>query len=221
MAAGLAHEMNTPLANIRALAALARKELTGRPEHCQVAEDLDDIIQQTDRCSKILSGLLSFAREQEQNVHLHDLNSVCESAMELVKIKAEKQQVNLQLLPAPEMPPVSVDRHQMEQVLVNLLLNAIDAVQEGGQVFVSLEHSAATVTIRVRDDGCGIPDDVLPRIFDPFFTTKEIGKGTGLGLSLSYGIIKSHGGSLDVRSTPGKGSEFVVTLPLPPKQATP
>ncbi len=213
MAAGLAHELNTPLANIRALAALARKDLAGGLDPEALGRDLDDIGEQTRRCAAIIEGLLRFARRDPPALARHDVNCLLGASIDLVRLRAEKKRVAISFRrDAPPMPVVA-DGPQLEQVFVNLLLNAVDAVPDGGRVEVAAEQQAGRVRVQVRDEGPGIPAEHLSRIFDPFFTTKEVGTGTGLGLSVSYGIVRSHGGDIDVESGPGRGATFTVSLP--------
>lgn len=214
MAAGLAHELNTPLGNIKALALLTRKGI--EQDHCdrpQLIADMDDIADQAAKCSGIIGGLLSFARRSEGNPALHDPAVLVLEALALVRIRADKARTSLIVTPHTVTPPLFADGDQLRQVIVNLLLNAIDAAP-GGSVTVAVRHVAEQLEISVQDNGCGIPAEQLDKIFDPFFTTKQIGQGTGLGLSVSYGIINNLGGSIAVSSTPGESSMFTVTLPL-------
>lgn len=213
MAAGLAHELNTPLGNIRALATLSWQELEGgtsTPE--ALTQDLVAIREQTERCSCIITGLLGFARRQNPELSFHDVDGLLSKALDLVCRKGEAKGVALEHTPNPELPAVYVDSHQMIQVFVNLLLNAIDATQEGGRVSISGHAGDGQVRVQVADTGCGIAPEHLGKIFNPFFTTKEVGKGTGLGLSVSYGIVRNQGGHIDVSSELGKGTTFTVSL---------
>lgn len=215
MAAGLAHELNTPLGNIHALSSLARKECdAGRLDPTSIKSDLKDISEQTARCSNIISGLLSFARRQNPELAPHQLNDLITDSLSLVRMRSDKKGVMIHFMPNDETPRVTVDGNQLRQVFVNLLLNALDAIKQGGTVAVDCFVSGETLITRIIDDGCGIHRDHLGKIFDPFFTTKEVGEGTGLGLSVSYGIVKNLGGTIEVVSTPGKGSVFSVILPL-------
>ena len=214
MAAGLAHELNTPLGNIQALASLAGKELdSGKLNTAALRQDLADITDQTGKCSRIIGGLLSFARKQHPNLALQDVNSLLEEALALVRIRQEKGAIRIDYRPDPSLPYVRVDGHQIQQVFVNLLLNAFDAMPEGGTVHITCADEGQRLVIRIRDEGSGIPAENLRKIFDPFFTTKEVGKGTGLGLSVSYGIVQSQGGTIEVESPPGQGATFTLRLP--------
>jgi two-component system NtrC family sensor kinase len=212
MAAGLAHELNTPLGNIRALAALAARDVEeGDPAALRV--DLLDIAEQTERCSRILTGVLGFARRQHPEMGLHDVNALIEKALELVRLRRESLGVQIDFLAETALSFVKVDAAQVEQVFVNLLLNAFDAMPKGGTVTIRGFAEEGRIAIRIADTGTGIAPEHLRKIFDPFFTTKEVGKGTGLGLSVSYGILRSQGGSIEVASTPGEGTAFTVKLP--------
>lgn len=216
LAAGLAHELNTPLSNINALASLAGKEVTR--EGCDrpsIARDLADISSQTARCSAIVSGLLSFARRQEPCIACLDTVRLVRDALALVGVKAKLKGVSLRF---PEAEPVLVrgDEQQLLQVFINLLVNAIDAVQpDSGMVAVDIEPPRDDGSVRIRfiDNGPGIASEQLGKIFDPFYTTKEVGAGTGLGLSVSYGILTALGGEIGVQPAPRGGSIFTVTLP--------
>ncbi|MBI2389169.1 MAG: HAMP domain-containing protein [Deltaproteobacteria bacterium] len=213
MAAGLAHELRTPLSNIRALTSLARKSLdSGEIDSADLQADLGDIAEQTDKCSNILTGLLDFARRQNPQLGPHDVHELIDKSLSLVRLRLEKKEVAAVFLRNDSVPSVTVDGPLMQQVFVNLLLNAIDAVRPAGRIEISAESAGDRVRVRIADDGVGIAPEHLPKIFNPFFTTKEVGKGTGLGLSVSYGIVTSQGGSIEVESTPGAGSVFTVAL---------
>ncbi|MDD2500506.1 MAG: ATP-binding protein [Geobacter sp.] len=214
MAAGLAHELNTPLGNIKALALLARKGLTqGGCDREPLQADLDDIADQASKCSGIIGGLLSFARRSEGIPTNHDPLALVQDAFALVRLRADKQQVALQCVATDSLPRLYLDCDQLRQVFVNILLNAIDATP-GGSVTVSVKVEPDRVLFHFTDTGCGIQPEHLDRIFDPFFTTKEVGQGTGLGLSVSYGMLQGMGGAIEVASQPGRGTTFSVILPL-------
>ena len=214
MAAGLAHELNTPLGNIKALAVLSRKGIErGECDRGVLVADLDDIADQASKCSSIIGGLLSFARRSEGIPGSHDPLTLLQDAFALVRLRAEKQQVTLQRVEAGPLPQLYLDGDQLRQVFVNILLNAIDATP-GGSVTVSVLVEANRMLFRFCDTGCGIQAEHLDRIFDPFFTTKEVGQGTGLGLSVSYGMLQGMGGQIEVASQPGTGTTFSVILPL-------
>jgi two-component system NtrC family sensor kinase len=216
MAAGLAHELNTPLNNIHALASLSKKELAEqRIDPAALKTDLEDISEQTGKCSQIISGLLSFSRNQAPDRDLHDVNRLLDDALALIRLRQQQKEIRIELERNEQLPPITVDGTQIQQVFVNLLLNALDAMEPGGSIHIwPRQETDGKLSISFKDDGCGIPAEQQCRIFDPFFTTKEVGKGTGLGLSVSYGILKNHGGSIDVKSVPGQGAEFNVSLPI-------
>ncbi len=215
MAAGLAHELNTPLGNIKALASLAGKDLReNRIDAACIREDLDDIISQTEKCSHIIGGLLGFARKRKVNFNLDNINTRLIEAISLVRMRSEEKRVTTTLNKDRGLPLVKVDGHQLEQVFINILLNGIDAVPEKGRIEVSSSFNGKEVVISFQDSGPGIAPEVLPKIFDPFFSTKGTGKGTGLGLSISYGIIKNHGGAIEVRNSKQGGAVFTLRLPV-------
>lgn len=218
MAAGLAHELNTPLGNIKALAHLARKEVDrGVCDPPSLAADLDDIAGQAARCSGIIGGLLSFARRSAGSPAYHDPADLVREALMLVRLRAENSQVTLLFEPPPSVMQLFVDADQLRQVFVNILLNAIDAAP-GGSITITLQPGLKELVVIFSDTGYGIPAEHLERIFDPFFTTKEVGEGTGLGLSVSYGIVRGLGGRIEVDSSPMAGSEFRVVLPWAKKE---
>jgi signal transduction histidine kinase len=167
------------------------------------------------RIQQIVGHLRLFAHLDEGDVNEADLNDGIESTAAIIVGHARKRQVRLAMDLGP-LPPVTCNAARINQVVMNLLTNAIDACSEGGQVSIRTHKTEQGVAIEVSDTGCGIPPEVRDRIFDPFFTTKPVGQGTGLGLSISYGIIKDHGGAIEVRSEPGHGAQFVVSLPLRP-----
>lgn len=177
MAAGLAHELNTPLGNIKALAVLTRKDLMdGKTDTAILQEDMDDIIEQIEKCSHIISCLLDFARKRKAQFILSNINDCIAESISLVRLRSEEKGVNITFTAGNRLPHLKIDVHLLEQVFVNILLNGIDAVSENDTISVVSEFSGSQVAIRFIDTGSGIPDEVLPRIFDPFFTTKEIGQ---------------------------------------------
>jgi two-component system NtrC family sensor kinase len=214
MAAGLAHELNTPLGNIKALAVLSRKGIEqGECDRKTLVADLDDIADQAGKCSGIIGGLLSFARRSEGRPANHNPANLLLEAISLVRLRAEKQQVEVKMEAGGEVPMLYLDGDQLRQVFVNILLNGIDAAP-GGNIAITVTPENDYLKIGFRDTGCGIPPEHLDRIFDPFFTTKEVGQGTGLGLSVSYGMLLGMGGRIEVASQPGSGTTFTVILPV-------
>jgi PAS domain S-box-containing protein len=213
LAAGLAHELNNPIGIIstRAELMLLDAKSMGLPD--DVAEDLRVIQRHSQRVARIAQGLLSFARSPSGQAGRVDLNGVIDETLLLVEKTIVKEGVSLRCTLAPDLPPIWGDANALQHVVMNLLTNARDAVKGGGQIVVET-HAAieprGAVQLVVRDTGPGIPPEILPKIFDPFFTTKA--EGTGLGLSISYGIVRDHGGTVDVRSAPGDGTTFVLTF---------
>ena len=174
------------------------------------------IAQQAERVSKIVKNLLMFARQSRLELNRVNLSEVLETALTLVQYRLRDSSVRLSREFNGSLPLVLGDAGRLTEVFVNLFNNAIDAMPDGGTLTVrasSTADSGESIRVEVEDTGCGIASDELPRVFDPFFTTKEPGRGTGLGLSICHGIVKDHGGQIRVRSRPGRGAIFVVTLP--------
>ena len=210
LAAGVAHEVNTPLAVIsNYIQMLAKQMPEGDPRHSII----DKIVKQTFRASEIVNNLLNFSRTGPGELADVDLNRVVEETLSLVAhpLKASQIQVVKQLTEG--IPPVRGSANKLQQVFLNLFLNARDAMPSGGMLEVRSAVHNGSVEVEVADTGNGITREHIHKIFDPFFTTKTSGRGTGLGLSVSYGIIKEHAGKIDVRSTPGRGTSFHVEFP--------
>ncbi|MBI4913253.1 MAG: HAMP domain-containing protein [Acidobacteria bacterium] len=213
LAAGIAHEINNPLTGVLSYASLLRKRLDADKESC---EDLDVIVRETKRCRGIIRDLLDFARPTPPTRKPTDLNEVARRAIAVVMSQLALNQVQLALDLSPELPEVPADGNQVQQVLVNLLLNAADAIgPSGGTIRVSSRTAEGDrfAELAVHDNGPGISEENLPRVFEPFFTTKG-SHGTGLGLAVSWGILEHHGGRLEVESPPGEGTCFTLRLPL-------
>ena len=218
LAAGIAHEINNPLTGVLTFTHM----LLGRTDLDQSArDDLGIIARATERVRAIVKGLLDFSRQTAIEPKPTDVNDLVVQTMRLAANQALIKGVKFCFNPAEGLPPRTLDRNQMQSVLLNLLINSIDATDGGGHIDVSTALREAgdgrgpgSIEIQVTDTGCGIPAENLDRIFDPFFTTKEVGKGTGLGLSVSQGIVERHGGTIRVSSKPGEGATFVVSLPL-------
>jgi two-component system NtrC family sensor kinase len=223
LAAGIAHELNNPLTGILTFASLLRKKL---PDGSQDAEDLDLVIQETKRCSTIIRRLLDFAREKTPEKKYADLNRVIEDAVRLVERPAHLHDIEIVLDLAQGLPPAWIDEDLIKQVIVNMVVNAQHAIEDKG--IITLRNrpcpdprrpepglpAVPMVEVAIADTGCGIPAQNLQRIFDPFFTTKGVGQGTGLGLSVSHGIVKAHGGAIEVESVVNQGSTFRIFLPM-------
>lgn len=211
LAAGVAHEVNTPLAVISNYAQMLAKQM---PADDPRQKTVDRIVKQTFRASEIVNNLLNFSRTGgAESVEL-DLNAVIDETLTLVQHPFKTAHVSVVKNYAEKLPPVLGSITRLQQVFLNLLMNARDAMPTGGMIEVRTGAHNGSVEIEVSDTGAGIPPENLHRIFDPFFTTKASGCGTGLGLSVSYGIIKEHAGKVDVRSTPGKGTSFRLEFPV-------
>ncbi len=218
LAAGVAHEINNPLTGVLTFShmLLQRKDIKK-----DMRSDLETIAQQTERVRKIVKNLLDFSRQTELNPELTDINHLVESVVSMMRNQALVKGIDLQCNLDEGLPLLTLDANQIQSVLFNLLLNALDATKQDETIVVTtaigISGNAADpqgVEITVRDTGCGISAEHLDKLFDPFFTTKEVGRGTGLGLAVSYGIVQRHGGSIWVQSEVGKGSTFTVWLPL-------
>jgi signal transduction histidine kinase len=215
LASGLAHELGTPLNVVLAHAGLMARQA---PDPTTVKADAEAIVAQAERMANILRQLLDLARRHTPNKQPEDLRSIVGTTLSVIAPIAAKQGIGLQVDAAPTPVIADVDAAQIQQVLANLVMNAIQAQPDGGQVRVRFDGSADgddAVRVRVEDDGPGIPESTRERIFEPFFTTKDPGEGTGLGLTVSYGIVRDHGGRIDVESVEGEGSAFIVCLPAP------
>lgn len=211
LAAGVAHEVNTPLAVISNYIQMLAKQLpSDDPRHTLI----EKIVKQTFRASEIVNHLLNFSRTGATEFTEVNLNAVIEETLALVSHPFRSARISVIKNLDPGLPPVLGSVNRLQQVFLNLFLNARDAMPEGGMLEVRTAAQNGTVEVEVTDTGVGIPREHLNRIFDPFFTTKGSGRGTGLGLSVSYGIIKEHAGKIDVRSTPGKGTSFRLEFPV-------
>ena len=223
LAAVVAHEVNNPLAGIltysKLVSRLVDKGLENEERRREAKQDLREIEGESRRCGTIVKNLLTFARQAPLNPQENKLGDVVERCLLLVGHQCELQQVDVESHLDPKMPPIYCDAGQIQQVLLALMMNAVEAMPRGGRLKVEtsyhVEHREAWITI--RDEGMGIPEDVLPHIFEPFFTTKAEGKGVGLGLAIAFGIVQQHGGNIKVASTPQKGTTFTVILPEEPK----
>ncbi|MDI6727691.1 MAG: ATP-binding protein [Thermodesulfovibrionales bacterium] len=216
MAAGVAHELNSPLTGIVTFAHLMAKRIP--PENAQDAEDLKVIIDQAERCSKIVRGLLGFSRKTASEKAHVDMNTLIENTLSMVRNQAKFYNITFDVRLDKSIPEVNADPNQIQQVFLNLLINAADAMEEKGKITISsrmIEDGADRfVEIEFTDTGPGIPEEIRSKVFEPFFTTKPAGKGTGLGLAVSYGIIKKHEGQIFVKSEPGHGASFFIRLPV-------
>jgi two-component system NtrC family sensor kinase len=220
LAAGVAHEINNPLTGVLSYASFLLKRAEDRPDF---KEDLEVIVRETKRCREIVKGLLDFARQLPPEKQACDITDIVERAVRIVQIQLAAHRVELQRSLRTDLPKIRVDANQLQQVLVNLLLNANAAIGDGGGTitlatdFAAREdgapNQAQAIELRVSDTGCGISPANLQRIFDPFFSTKGA-KGTGLGLAVAWGIVEKHNGHIAVESEVGKGTTFRVLLPI-------
>jgi two-component system NtrC family sensor kinase len=238
MAAVVAHEVNNPLSGILTYAKLLRKWVgTGQTEHEkreQAMECLELIATESRRCGDLIHSLLSLSRTAPMNVQSTDLNAVINRCVQLVRHQLDLGGIELQLNLAADLPLLPCDPAQIEQVFIALIMNAIDAMPNGGNLWIEDRPTEDRPTedrptniddktgieIMVRDDGTGIAPDVLPHIFEPFMTTKETGRGTGLGLAIARGIMERHNGSIEVETEFGRGTTFTLTLPSQVPDAT-
>jgi signal transduction histidine kinase len=211
MAAGIAHEINNPLTGVLLYSTATRKEIE---EDGPVKECLDVVIRETVRCRDIIQNLLEFAREKPPDRSPTNINSILERVLALLENLFLINRIKLAKNLHHKLPDCFADGNQMEQVFLNLVLNAIEAIEHNGTITVRTRFNPDfnCIVAEIEDTGCGIPHDVLPRIFDPFVTTKRAGHG--LGLSVAYGIIKNHGGELKAFSRQGEGTRFIVELPI-------
>jgi signal transduction histidine kinase len=211
LGAGIAHEVKNPLAGILGHAQLAMRRL-GPDSPARLSLEL--IAQETRRCSDIIANLMRFARQDQPYFQAMDVNEVVDAALAIVDHQLSLQGIRIVRESGRNLPQIEGDFNQLQQVLVNLAINAQQAMAgQRGELSVRTYASGGQVMIEVQDSGPGIPPELRTRIFEPFFTTKAAGQGTGLGLSVTYGIIESHGGSIEVRSPPGQGATFVIGLP--------
>ena len=217
MAAGVAHEINNPLSGIMIYAELIKKNLMNMEgKNRQNIEDIQEIIDQTLRCKKIVSDLLEFSRQAVGKVTSFSIEELIDKSLNLLINQALFQNVEvIKEIEAP-MPTIAGDLGQLQQVFTNLFINAADAMEGKGQIKItaSFNRNREFFIIKVSDTGPGIPEDLKDKIFEIFFTTKPVGKGTGLGLSITKNIIQLHGGNIMVDSKPGKGTVFSLELPM-------
>lgn len=226
MAAVVAHEVNNPLAGILTYSKLLKKwldraEIQGKRE--EAGECLDLIASESRRCGDLVRNLLSFSRTAPINLQPTDLNDVVERALRLVQHQMDMSGIQVQPELADELPRIFADPAQIEQVLLALIMNAHDAMPQGGNLWIQtrLQSASSEIQIEIRDDGCGIPPELLAQIFEPFLSTKEGGHSVGLGLAISLNIIEAHQGRIEVQSEVGRGAKFTVTLPAGPTPAGP
>ena len=211
LSAGVAHELNEPLGNILAFAQLAQKD-PDLPE--QTARDLEKIVAASLHAREVVKKLMLFARQMPPQKTRVNLNTVVEDGLYFLESRCSKHGVTLERHFSPRLPEIVADPSQLNQVLVNLVVNAIQAMAGGGTLKIATGASESHVLLTVEDNGIGMSEEVLRQVFIPFFTTKDIHEGTGLGLPVVHGIVNSHGGTIAVESTPGQGTRFEIQLPV-------
>lgn len=215
MAAGVAHEINNPLTGVVTFAYLLKKKF---PPESQEAQDLDIIIEQSERCSKIIRNLLTFARATPSEKGMVNINDVLSRTIFMVQNQEKFHHIKFKTDLEDSQFTILGDSSQFQQIFLNMFINAADAMNERGNITVKTrsvtEEGKPCVEIEFTDEGTGIKEADMPKLFEPFFTTKPVGKGTGLGLSVSHGIVKHFGGTIKVKSVLGRGTSFFVRLPL-------
>jgi signal transduction histidine kinase len=212
LSAGIAHELNNPLGVITMYSNILKEEL---PQDSPMLQDIDLIVEQADRCRKIVGGLLNFARKNQVNLSESDIVKLAKHSIDSVIVP---ENIHIRLNADISDPIVNLDYDQMTQVFTNLLKNAIEAMPGEGEIVFGITDSSDLLTIKITDSGTGIPPENMDKLFTPFFTTKGIGKGTGLGLPIIYGIVKMHKGDVNVNSNvdPSSGptgTTFTITIP--------
>jgi two-component system, NtrC family, sensor kinase len=225
LAAVVAHEINNPLSGILTYAKLLKKwlERTDLEERkkAEMIECLILIESESKRCGELVKSLLTFSRNAPLNIQRSNINAVVERCMRLVKPKADISGVEVQSALDPGLPLVQCDPAQIEQAMLALVMNAFDAMPRGGNLWLktSFNVESNSIALQIRDDGSGIPDELLPRMFEPFFTTKG-SKGVGLGLAISRNIVDRHNGTIEVQSKPGQGTTFTISIPVDAQRAS-
>ncbi|MGE5807580.1 MAG: sensor histidine kinase [Nitrospirota bacterium] len=211
LAAGIAHEINNPLTNASLSVQMMKNKLKRGVSESEISEKLNAVERNIDRASLIARELLQFSRQRDTTLAPLNINDVIASSLTLLRHRLGRVELTQNLA---EVPDVLGDAVKLEQVFINILENALDAMPEGGRLSISTERNNGMVESRVTDSGGGIPEENLSRVFDPFFTTKEIGQGTGLGLAISYGIIKQHHGEISIVNVPTPGTMVTIKLPV-------
>jgi two-component system NtrC family sensor kinase len=213
LAAGVAHEINNPLTIILANAQLIQRNLPAGDEELLDMADL--IVQATERASQAVRDLLDFSRRERYELAPIDLNETIQRTLGLISHELGTRTISLQFDPALNSPTVNASQDHLQGVWLNLLINAIDAIEQGpGVISIKTLKTGESIQVLITDDGMGIPPEEISRIFEPFYTTKEPGRGTGLGLAVCHQIVTRHGGQILVDSQPGQGTTFTIILPL-------
>ena len=213
LAAGVAHEINNPLGSILIYSNLLLEDMK---EENHSKENLSKIVEQTTRCKEIVKGLLDFARQNEPEMKKTDINNTINEVLSLVKNQSMFQNVRIIKKFDTTLPEINLDKAKIQQVFINILLNAVESMEDQGDLIIETCYSLEKkfVELKFTDTGCGISEENIKRLFEPFFSAKKRGFGTGLGLSISYGIIKKHKGNINVKSEVGKGTTFIISLPI-------
>jgi len=216
LAAGIAHELNTPLGTIIGYAQMLREDLAAQPSVNGSLGDVDEIIEQTGRCRDLVKNLLNFSRRSTTEKSPADINGIVRKILSLVEHDSEMKRVRIHTYLDQKLPKTKVNENEIAQVVLNLANNAVDSMPDGGDLCVrtSYDEESDRVCIEVHDTGVGINESDRTRVFEPFFTTKDIGKGTGLGLSICYKIVENHMGSMEFDSVIGQGTTFRVFIPV-------
>ena len=210
LASGMAHEIGTPMNVI-----LGRAEyLFQRTADEGMKKGLATIVTQVERITKVMNQLLTFARRKPSERRAVDLGEIVDDSLEMFEERIAHSRVTIEKTIESSLPPVLADRDQLIQVLINLVMNSLHAMPEGGRLGLSLDREHGHVRVGVSDTGHGMPEEIRSKVFEPFFTTKDFGKGTGLGLTVVKGIIEEHGGTIAVESVVDKGTTFWIRLPL-------
>ena len=226
LAAGIAHEAGTPLNVILGTAEYLMMEMEGDDPKI---EELKIIISQAEHITKLIHKLLNFSRYNKPEFKSIDINSLVRDVLKLTDLQIAKEKIKVVTDLQSDMPAIIGDDNQLQQVFINIIVNAVHAMPQGGTLTIasrldisesSVPHSNGFVEIGISDTGFGIPSKDIPKIFDPFFTTKDIDKGTGLGLTVSYRIVEDHGGTIDVESKVNEGTRFTVKLPIQIREDT-
>ena len=210
LASGMAHEIGTPMNVILGRAEFAMRRIDDE----RAKQSLQTIVTQVERITKIMNQFLAFARRRPAERRSVMVGDIVEDSLEMLHERLARHQIQVVAEVPNDVPLVHADPDQISQVLLNLFINALHAMPEGGTLKVTVKPQANVVALVIADTGHGISREHLGKIFTPFFTTKEVGKGTGLGLTVVHGIIEEHGGSIAVDSEPGKGTTFTILLPI-------
>jgi two-component system NtrC family sensor kinase len=213
LAANVAHELNNPLQGIVTYSHLLLEKM---PHENSTTASLQKIVTQANRCRDIIRGLLDFSRQRKPDKTICDINSVMEECVALVENQALFHNIQITKQFEEDLPKVFVDPSQMQQVFMNMIINAAEAIEKNGQLNLGTRYDPVEelFEVEITDTGHGIPEENVEKLFDPFFTTKEVGHGTGLGLAISYGIIKEHNGSISIKTEVDKGTTFLIRLPI-------